>query len=155
MAAGRRQEDRMRIEQLTSTTSARLMTVRVDATLQTAALSFSKPGVGLVVVCHGNGEATGVLSKSDLVRHLADPYPEQRTVAALMSRHIISCHPDDDVHSVWQIMTAQALQNMPVLGDGRRPLGILDIRDAMRALFEQEEFQERLLANYIAGIGYQ
>jgi hypothetical protein len=32
---------------------------------------------------------------------------------------------------------------------------VLDIRDAMKALFEQEENQERLLANYIAGIGYQ
>ncbi len=44
---------------------------------------------------------------------------------------------------------------MPVLGPTAIPLGILDIRDAMKALFEQEERQEQLLADYIAGVGYQ
>ena len=44
---------------------------------------------------------------------------------------------------------------MPVLSTDSKPLGILDIRGAMKALFEQEEFQERVLANYIGGIGYQ
>ena len=73
----------------------------------------------------------------------------------LMSRHVVSCGPNDDVHTVWQTMAARNLQNVPVLGDDGRPLGILDIRDAMKALFEQEEMQEQLLANYIAGIGYQ
>ena len=52
-------------------------------------------------------------------------------------------------------MAAERLQNVPVLGLDRKPLGILDIRDALKALFEQEEFEEHMLANYIAGIGYQ
>ena len=72
-----------------------------------------------------------------------------------MSRTIVSCRSTDDVHDVWQTMATQGLQNVPVLGAGSKPLGILDIRDAMKALFEQEEYQERLLTNYIAGIGYQ
>ena len=72
-----------------------------------------------------------------------------------MSRPIVYCTPDDDVHSVWQAMTADGLQNVPVLGVDRKPLRVLDVRDAMKALFEQEEFQDRLLTNYIAGIGYQ
>jgi predicted transcriptional regulator len=72
-----------------------------------------------------------------------------------MSRHVISCRPNDDVHAIWQAMTAQAIQNVPVLGADSKPLGVLDIRDAMKVLLEQGEFEERLLANYIAGIGYQ
>jgi CBS domain-containing protein len=145
----------MRVDQLNATTSPRLMVVHVDATPQAAALSLAKPGIGLVVVCHGSGEAAGVLSKSDLIRHLASPNGTETTVAALMTRPIVSCSPDDDLCSVWQIMTAQGLQNVPVLGADGRPMGILDIRDAMKALFEQEELKERLLSNYIAGIGYQ
>ncbi len=42
-----------------------------------------------------------------------------------------------------------------VLSADRKPLGMLDISDAMKALFEQEEFEERQLTHYIAGIGYQ
>jgi hypothetical protein len=52
-------------------------------------------------------------------------------------------------------MVAQRLQNMPVLGTDAKPLGVLDIRDALKALFEQEEYQEGLLSNYVAGVGYQ
>ena len=44
---------------------------------------------------------------------------------------------------------------MPVLSADLKPLGVLDVRDALKALLAQEEYQERLLANYIAGIGYQ
>lgn len=46
------------------------------------------------------------------------------------------------------------VQNMPVLDADARPLGVLDIRDALKVLFEQEQLQEHMLANYIAGIGY-
>jgi CBS domain-containing protein len=145
----------MRIDSLHPVILARLMVIDVDAELRSAALLLSKPSIGLVVVCRGSGEATGVLSKSDLVRHLANSGSSEAPVATLMSRSIVSCSPDDDVHSVWQLMAAQGLQNVPVLGADSKPLGILDIRDAMKALFEQEEFQEQQLANYIGGIGYQ
>jgi CBS domain-containing protein len=145
----------MRIDRLSSMTSARLMVIDAGATPRAAAHSFSKPGIGLIIVCGGKGEAAGVLSKSDLIRHLADPVAAETTVAGLMSRAIISCSPDDEVHAVWQTMAAQGLQNVPVLGPAGKPLGILDIRDAMKALFEEEEFEEHMLANYIAGIGYQ
>jgi CBS domain-containing protein len=145
----------MRIEQLNAMTSVRLATIDANATLRAAALSFSKPGIGLVVVCDKNGGAVGALTKSDLVRHLANSGSMQTTVATLMTQPIVHCSPDDDVHLVSETMAAQRLQNLPVLGLERRPLGILDIRDAMKVLFEQEELQEQLLTNYIAGIGYQ
>jgi CBS domain-containing protein len=145
----------MRIEQLNSATSARLMVIDTEATPQAAALSLSNPGIGLVVVCDENGKAAGVLSKSDLIRHLTRRELAEASIMTLMSRDIISCDPGDDVHTVWQTMVAHGLQNVPVLGQDSKPLGVLDIRDAMKALFEQEEFQEHMLANYIAGIGYR
>ena len=145
----------MQIDHLHSLTSPRLRVINADATVQAAALALTEPNIGLVVVCHDGGEAAGVLSKSDLVRHLALSGSAGATAATLMTRRVVSCRPDDDVHAVWQTMTAQALQNVPVLGANSRPLGILDIRDAMNVLLEQDEIEEQLLANYIAGIGYQ
>jgi CBS domain-containing protein len=145
----------MLVGQLSPVTSVRLTVIGVDAPLHEAAISFLKPGIGLVVACHGNGEAAGVLSKSDLVRHMAARQADLANVFALMSNPFFSCTPDDDLHAIWETMSARSLRNAPVLDTGARPVGVLDIRDAMKALFEQEENQERLLANYIAGIGYQ
>lgn len=145
----------MRIEQLSSVTSPRLTVIGMEATLQAAARSLISPGTGLVVVCDASGRATGVLSKSDLIRHFAHHDHTDAPVATLMSRTVIACMPDDEVYAVWQTMAAQRLQNIPVIGADSIPLGILDVRDVMKALFEQEQFQERMMSNYIVGLGYQ
>jgi CBS domain-containing protein len=145
----------MLIEKLHALTSSRLAVIDFNATVHAAALSLSSPGIGLIVVCNASGAAEGVLSKSDLVRHLAGPTPPPSRVSALMSRSMVSCSPQDDVHAVWQTMTARNLQNIPVIDVGARPVGVLDIRDAMKALFEQEEMQEQMLFNYVTGVGYR
>lgn len=145
----------MLIDKLHALTSPRLAVIDVNATVQAAAFSLSRPGIGLVVVCNANGGAEGVLSKSDLVRHLVSSASSVPPVSALMSRQIVSCTPQDDLHQVWQTMAATNLQNMPVVDTGARPVGILDIRDAMKVLFEREEIQEQILSDYVAGVGYR
>ena len=143
----------MRIEKLYPMTSARLTLIDSGAPLRIAAQALSRPGIGLAVVGDRNGRAAGVLSKSDLIRHLTEQ-EQPTTVETLMSREIIFCSPADDLQAAWQAMVEKRLQNMPVLGSDARPLGILDIRDVLKVLFEQEQLQEHMLANYIAGIGY-
>jgi signal-transduction protein with cAMP-binding, CBS, and nucleotidyltransferase domain len=145
----------MRIDSLKPVTSVRLMVIDAGATLQIAALALLRPGIGLLVACDNNGRAAGVISKSDLVRCLTWSAPTEMTATDLMSSRIISCSPNDDLYDIWKMMAAQSLQNVPVLNQDLIPLGMLDIRDAIKALFEQEEYQEHLLANYVAGIGYQ
>lgn len=145
----------MRIDKLTSMTTARLMTINEESPLRTAALALSAPGIGLVVVCNSRGTTVGVLSKSDLVRYLAEAPSGIACASALMSKAIIACKPYDDLRTVWQSMVMQSLQNVPILDTMQKPLGVLDIRDAMKTLLEAEELQEHLLANYVAGIGYQ
>jgi CBS domain-containing protein len=145
----------MRIDTLRSMISARLAVIAIDAPLRSAAFALSSSHIGLVVVCDDNGKAAGVVSKSDIVRHVTNAGAAEAPVANLMCRNVVSCRPEDDLYATWQRMAAQNLQNMPVLGTGSKPLGVLDIRDALKALFEQEEYQERLLLNYVAGVGYQ
>lgn len=145
----------MLVDKLHALTSPRLAVIDVNATVQAAAFSLSRPCIGLVVVCNANGGAEGVLSKSDLVRHLVSSASSVPPVSALMSRQIVSCTPQDDLHQVWQTMAATNLQNMPVVDTGARPVGILDIRDAMKVLFEREEIQEQILSDYVAGVGYR
>jgi CBS domain-containing protein len=145
----------MRIDSLHSVTSARLVVIDGNATLRTAAVALSKPHLDLIVVCDERRRATGVVSKSDIVRHVATLDVTDAPVAVLMSRRIVSCGPEDDLYATWRRMAGLSLQNMPVLDGDASPLGVLDIRGALKALFEQEEYEERLLVNYVAGVGYQ
>jgi CBS domain-containing protein len=145
----------MRIDSLEEVTIGRLRTIEAGATVRTAAAALSGGDAGLVVVCGNAGRATGVISKSDLVRHLASAGPAGASAARLMTRPFVSCRPEDEIRTVWQEMTRRRLQNLPVCGPDSRPIGILDIRDAMRAILETEQFEEQALANYIAGVGYR
>ena len=145
----------MLVERLHGLTSSRLAVVGRDATVQDAARALSRPRIGLVVVCAAVGGLEGVLSKSDLIRHLGRPNQASSPASALMSRSVVTCAPKDDLHDVWQTMTARSLQNVPVIDAGSRPVGILDIRDAMKVLFEEEQLQERMLFNYVTGVGYR
>lgn len=108
------------------------------------------------MIARGNGgRAAGILMKSDLVRHLARAGSPSDPVAPLIDRAIVSCRPEDDIFSVWQMMTARRLPNVPVLDDDIRPLGVLNIRDAMKVVFEAEQHQEPAPVDYISGVVYR
>lgn len=145
----------MRINSLQPTISARLAVIGPEATLRAAALSLSRPEIGLVIVCSAIGTAAGVLTKSDVIRHLTRAGGADAPALHLMTRPVLSCAPEDEIYDAWQTMTLHKLQNMPVLGPDLKPVGTLDIRDAIQALFEQEQYQEHALIDYIAGVGYR
>ncbi|MBB5701233.1 CBS domain-containing protein [Ochrobactrum daejeonense] len=136
-------------------TSARLAVIDIDEDIQAAALVLSRPGIGLVVVCSTDGCMQGVLSKSNIVRHTARSASTAFPASQLMIRPIVKCRPQDDLHDVWKIMCERGLQNMPVVDERDVPTGIVNIRDTLKSLLEQEEMQEQMLFNYVAGIGYR
>jgi len=86
----------MRIERLGSSTSSHLTVIDVDSPLQDAAASPANPGIGLLVVSGGDKNAAGVLSKSDLIRHIILGDAKDVTAGSLMSTQIICCAPEDD-----------------------------------------------------------
>src|SRR5690606_23045411 len=107
------------------------------------------------VVRGGKGEASGVVSKSDLVRHLARSGPVEAPLVEVMSQSVVSTPPAADLRQTWQFMAQRRLQNLPLLDADRKPIGMLDIRDALEAILQHEERQEYELINYIAGYGYR
>lgn len=145
----------MMLGDLAEATTMRLKSVGQHQTVRAAAHAFADPRLGLVVVCDGDNRALGVVSKSDLVRHLAVAGSVEMPVTEIMTRSIISAAPGDELRATWKLMVSRRLQNLPLLDLDRRPIGTLDIRDALQAVLELEEEQEDQLINYIAGIGYR
>jgi CBS domain-containing protein len=82
----------MLIESLRHMMSARLTVTAVDATLRNAASALSNPHTGNLVACDGHRKVAGVVSKSDLVRHLSFGGAEA-PVSEPMSRNISACRP--------------------------------------------------------------
>ena len=145
----------MHLKDLSEATRARFKAVDETQSVRDAADAFSDGKLGLVIVCDGAGLAVGVVSKSDLVQHLARAGRVDRPISDVMTRAIIAGSPGDDLRGTWELMVRRRLQNLPLLGPNRRPVGTLDIRDALQTIIELEQAQESQLINYIAGVGYR
>lgn len=56
---------------------------------------------------------------------------------------------------VWSVMRERGLQRIPIVDDGRRPIGIIYAREALQALLSEAENQDELLRDHISGVGYR
>jgi predicted transcriptional regulator len=149
------EEAAMFIGDLPETSSVRFKVLDERSSVRAAADAFSESQLGLIVICDGSGKAVGVVSKSDLVRHLARAGHVDVPIPEVMTRTLISASPGDDLRRTWKFMVSRRLQNLPLLGAHGKPVGTLDIRDALQAIIRLEEDQEDELVNYIAGVGYR
>lgn len=146
----------LRVNSLAATARARLATVTLKAPLLQAARLLSDANIGLVVVCHVDGSAAGVVSQTDVLKQIGrcEGAACQTLAGELMTADIVCCHLDEWLADVLARMQQRGLVHIPVLDAERRPIGVVNARDALRALVEAGEYEETLLRQYVMGIGY-
>ncbi len=146
----------MRVERIEAAARGRLATLRAEALVTEAANLLREARINLVVVCDGGGVMVGVITKTDVVRHVAYCGGDVRatTVAALMNPAVTFCRPSEDLRVVWERMKAQRRVHIPVIDPEARPWGVVSARDVLLALLEEAEYEEALLRDYVMGIGY-
>ena len=98
----------------------------------------------------------GVIGKSDILRRLGHCLGSacQTLARDLMTVDAVCCHTDDSLADVLAAMEQRGLVQVPLLDDQRRPIGVVNARDALRALVQAGEYEETLLREYVMGIGY-
>ena len=135
----------------------RLVMIDEDALLTTAARLLNDRHTNLVVARDRAGAMTGVVTKTDIVRQLSHCSGSGCTapVAAVMTRDVTCCRPNDPLQDVWSIMKQHNLLHVPVVDGSFRPLGVVNARDALLVLLEGTEYEEALLRDYVMGIGYR
>ncbi len=146
----------MHVATLMPAAARRLVVIRDDAPLTDAAKLLLEADTDLLVACNAEKRMTGVISKTDVVRQFS-LRPEsswENAVAAAMTKAVVSCRPSDLVHDVWRTMKDRRLQNVPVLDQDSRPLGMVNARDLLEALLEEAEHEEVLLRDYVMSVGH-
>ena len=140
------------VEQLLTAARARLVTIADDAPLVEAA-RLLHAGTDLVVVCRDDGAMVGVITKTDVVARIDECRGAACTIAAVhvMSADVLLCGPRDLVQDVWSKMKARNLKNVPITGADGRPIGVLNVRDALGALLREVKGEESLLRDYVMG----
>lgn len=140
-----------------ATTRSRLVTVGVDTLLVEVAKLLSDTQISLVVVCDPNGAMVGIITKTNIVQQIGHCRGTgcTRAAAELMVRDVTYCRPSDRLPDVLSMMAKRGFVHIPVVDDHSKPLGVMNARDALRALLAEEEYEDSLLRDYVMDIGYR
>jgi CBS domain-containing protein len=138
-------------------TRRRLVTVSADALVPQVAKLLSDTPVSLVVVCDSGEAMAGIITKTDIVRKLGDCPGAVDTLAAadVMTRDVVHCRPSDALEDVLGVMREHSLVHVPVIDARSKPAGVMEARDALRALMGHASHEISLLRDYIMGVGYR
>ncbi len=145
------------VRSIDAVTRRRLVTVGADALVPEVAKLLSDTAVSLIVVCNPDEAMAGVITKTDIVRKVGD-FPGgigAVRAAEVMTRDVIHCRPEDALEAVLGIMKQHGLVHIPVVDKRSRPAGVMEARDALRALMGHATHEISLLRDYIMGVGYR
>ena len=107
--------------------------------------------IGALVVLEGEHLA-GMISERNVVPGFAAHRAEasQIKVDDVMSRHVITCRPEDSLTRVLGQMTRHRVRHLPVL-EGGRLVGLISIGDAVKHRLDELELEAAVLRDaYIA-----
>jgi CBS domain-containing protein len=130
-----------------------VFTVTPGTTVAQVAQQLSTRRIGSVLVMAGTDSIAGIVSERDLVRALALHGAEALDfeVRQVMTRDVVTCHPDDLIEQVMGMMTDGRFRHLPVLDRGDL-IGLISIGDVVKArLTETRHEAEALKAYIVAG----
>ena len=106
--------------------------------------------IGSVLVLNEHSSVVGIVSERDLVRAFATHGARAMELEArqVMTRDVVTCHPDDSIDEVMQTMTSGRFRHIPVVHHGEL-LGLVSIGDVVKARLEETEHETEALKAYI------
>ncbi|MBV9538880.1 MAG: CBS domain-containing protein [Acidisphaera sp.] len=129
-----------------------VVSVTPDTTVAQIAQIISSRRIGAVIVLGGGGELAGIVSERDVVKALAAKAEAVDTLRAeqIMTREVTVAEPSTTVEEAMEIMDHGYFRHLPVV-DGGKLVGIISIRDAVKARLRRHEDDEQNLRSYIHG----
>lgn len=136
----------MRVDAILHDKGGAVETIRPDAKVLLAVHRMRLQNVGALVVSRDGVQVEGILSERDIVRGLTRFGADllEMGVAAVMSRGVPVCSPDDSITSVMSQMTRTRNRHVPVV-EGGRLCGIVSVGDVVKHRLEEMELETSVL----------
>lgn len=108
--------------------------VREDRKISDVLVKITESRAGSASVVNAKGELVGIFTDGDLRRHLeVDPDLSKRKVKEAMTKGPITIKPDMLAAEALRIMKEKKIDELPVVDDKLRPVGLLDVQDLLKA----------------------
>jgi CBS domain-containing protein len=127
-----------------------VFTVTPGTTVAQVAQQLSTRRIGSVLILADTHTIAGIVSERDLVRALArhGAAALDFEVRQVMTRDVVTCHPDDSIERVMEMMTTGRFRHLPVEDRGEL-LGLISIGDVVKARLEETQHETEALKAYI------
>ena len=121
---------------------SRVLTVLQTTPVLEAVCRMDRDRVGALVVSHNGRDIQGIISERDVLHALASNGAGLKTmkVEDIMTRHVESCAPQDNVKHVMSIMTQHRCRHMPVVNDAGL-CGMISIGDVVKQRLQDAELE--------------
>jgi CBS domain-containing protein len=129
-----------------------VVTVRPEASIASAIRELTDKGIGALVVSDDGKSVLGLISERDIVQALArfGTLRLDLRVSDVMMRHVVTCHEDDTITKVMDLMTRHRVRHLPVVED-RQLRGIVSIGDVVKHRLDELETETNVLREAFLG----
>jgi CBS domain-containing protein len=95
-----------------------------------AAWKMRQQNVGFLPVCSREGKVIGTVTDRDIaVRLVAEKKAATTPVSDVMTHHVISCRPSDEISIAEELMAKNRVSRMICLDESGRLMGVLSLSD--------------------------
>ncbi len=108
--------------------------VNENYTVKRVLLAITKARAGSASVVDARGKLTGIFTDGDLRRHLeSEPDLINKKVKDFMTKNPTTIKKDRLAAEAFDILRSKKIDEIPVVDDKKRPVGLLDVQDLLKA----------------------
>ena len=97
-------------------------------------VAITKARAGSASVVDSKGRLVGIFTDGDLRRHIeSDPRLIEKSVRNVMTKNPASIKKERLAAEAFDILRSKKIDELPVIDDKRRPIGLLDVQDLLKA----------------------
>jgi CBS domain-containing protein len=133
-------------------TDQELLSLPTTATALEAARAMTDFRVGAVIVMDTSGRLQGIFTERDLMSRVVvrGTDPDSIRLAEVMTRNVYSVTREEKVAEVRKELSRRHIRHVPIVDQGR-VVGMLSLRDILRADLEAKDSEVHHLQDYFLG----
>lgn len=126
-----------------------LYTASAQQTLASAVDAMAELDVGSLLIMQ-DGKMVGLLTFREVMQALKrnDGSVDGVLISDVMIKNPVTAYPDMDANDLRRLMVESRSRYLPVL-DGDVLLGVISFLDVAKAVLEEQNFENKMLKNYI------
>ena len=108
--------------------------VKENTSVKKVLLAITKARAGSASVVDARGKLTGIFTDGDLRRHLeSEPRLIEKKVKDVMTKNPTFIKKERLAAEAFDILRSKKIDELPVVDDKKRPIGLLDVQDLLKA----------------------